>query len=327
MKRKKNGYLGALLALCLAFLLSSCTASYKKADGYAMGTLVSVTAKSEKNAADAVASVSMLEREISHKISGSLISALNRGESVALPAELFEALALSLEVEEKTNGAFTVRILPLTSLWNFDTGVLPSDEDIAAALAEIDQSRLMLDAQATLSSGGLDLGAIGKGMAADALVENLKKKGDVGVVSVGGSIGALGDKNGEGWRIGIRDPFSSSYSDTVGTLRLADAFVSTSGSYEKTFSENGRTYHHILDAKTGMPVENELVSVTVVAESGVLSDVLSTALFAVGIEKGAELCREYGAHALFICRDGSLWATDGFLSLFSTEKEVNRLEK
>ena len=76
-----------------------------------------------------------------------------------------------------------------------------------------------------------------------------------------------------------------------------------------------------------MPVKSELVSVTVVADSGALSDILSTALFAVGIEQGAVLCREYGAQALFVKKDGTLWATDGFASLFTANGgEVHILE-
>ena len=328
MKQKKQYAKCLAVLLCVTLLLSSCKASYKKQSGYAMGALVSVTAESEECALDAVLLVAALEREISHKIPDSTVSALNRGESVLPSPTLLSALSLSLDVEEKTNGAFSVRLLPLTSLWDFENGVVPSDEDVMYALEEIKQSTLTLTPDTvTLSSGGIDLGAIGKGMAADALILSLKEKGEEGVVAVGGSIGVSGNKNGEGWRIGVRDPHSASKNDTVGILRLSDTFVSTSGSYEKAFTKGGKSYHHILDTQTGMPIENDIVSVTVVAESGVLSDILSTALYAVGTDLGVSLCQAYGAEALFIKKDGTLWATEGFSALFSTEKEVNLLGK
>ena len=326
---RRTRYMATLcILLALSLLLASCSPTYQTASGYAMGTLVSVSAQSEKSAAALCTLVNTLEGEISHKISGSAVCAINKGESVPLSAALYSALALSADVEEKTDGAFSIKLLPLTSLWDFEKGIVPSNADIAAALVQIESSKLVLsDGKASLSSGGLDLGAVGKGMAADMLIAALRDTGETGMVAVGGSIGVLGNKNGESWRIGVRDPFSSSQNDTIGTLFLSDSFVSTSGSYEKTFEGDGVIYHHILDPKTGMPVENDLVSVTVVAESGVLSDILSTAAFSVGVDKGAELCKAYGAHALFIKKDGSLWVTEGMDALFTAKEEVNLLEK
>ena len=327
---KKHIFLFFALAFFLSFALalSSCAPSYKRADGYAMGTFVAVSAEKEKTARALLPLVSSLEGEISHKISKSSIARLNRGESVALSEDLFSALSLCLLLEEKTNGAFSIRLLPISSLWDFENKTVPASDEIARALEEISASRLSLaNGTASLSSGGIDLGAVGKGMATDVLARALREKNEGGLISVGGSIAAVGDKNGEGWRIGVRDPFSDSQSDTVGVLLLKNAFVSTSGSYEKTFSLDGKSYHHILNAQTGMPVDGEIVSVTVIADSGVLSDALSTAVFAVGMEKGVELCKEFGAEALFIKKDGSLFATKGFASVFEAdERGVNLLE-
>ncbi len=292
-----------------------------------MGAFVSVTSRDGQSALSLLPVVSTLENEISHSIDSSLIAALNRGETVTPSKEVYEALRLSLELSEATGGAFSVLVLPITSLWDFDRGVRPTDAALAEALRQTESSTLLLeDGRATLKSGGVDLGAVGKGLAADLLASALIEKGEEGLVAVGGSIGAVGRKNGELWCVGVRDPFSSSQSATLGTLSFSDAFVSTSGSYEKTFEENGKRYHHILDPKTGMPVAGELVSVTVIAESGILSDALSTALFAIGMEEGRVLCSRYGAEALFVTSTGEMYATDGFLSVFTPKSgEVHPL--
>ncbi|MCQ2385752.1 MAG: FAD:protein FMN transferase, partial [Clostridia bacterium] len=139
----------------------------------------------------------------------------------------------------------------------------------------------------------------------DLLLEKLRAYTDSALVAVGGSIGVSGKKNGSPWIIGVRDPFSENPRETVGYLEAENLFVSTSGSYEKYFDSDGTRYHHILDGVTGYPVRNGLVSVTVICSSGALSDALSTAVFAVGEEKGLALCREYDAGVLFIREDGS----------------------
>ena len=326
MKERRIPTAACAVLLC-TLLLFSCAPHYERAEGYAMGTFVSVTSRDGQSALSLLPAVSTLENEISHSIDSSLIAALNRGETVTLSKEVYAALSLSLELSEATGGAFSVLVLPITSLWDFDRGVRPTDAALAEALKRMEDSELLLeDGRATLKSGGVDLGAIGKGLAADILASALADAGEEGLVAVGGSIGAVGKKNGEPWRIGVRDPFSSSQSATLGTLSLSDAFVSTSGSYEKSFEENGEQYHHILDPKTGMPVAKGLVSVTVIAESGVLSDALSTALFAVGMEEGRELCARYGAEALFVTSTGEMYATDGFLSVFTSKSgEVHPL--
>src|SRR5699024_9207852 len=126
---------------------------------------------------------------------------------------------------------------------------------------------------------------IGKGAACDAAVQMYQESGaEAGIVAVGGSIGLYGEKpDGSLWRLGVRDPNSGDdRAEAMGLLDLASGFVSTSGSYEKTFTENGKTYHHLLDPKTGYPAESGLVSVTVVAKSGALSDALATAVFVLG---------------------------------------------
>lgn len=290
-----------------------------------MGSFLSVTCRDGVASENLLPLVNALENEISHRVFSSSVAALNRGERVTLSPMLAEALRLCLDVCEKTDGAFSPFVLPLTTLWNFDGEMhLPTEEELSAALSAVKESRIVWDGNTALLEGGIDLGAVGKGMAAGLLAEELAAKGESGLVAVGGSLGAVGNKNGAPWRIGVRDPFSASQSDQIGMLALENAFVSTSGSYEKTFTENGVSYHHILNAQTGMPAQTGLVSVTVAASDGLLSDLLSTAVFAVGMEKGAALCAAYGAHVLFVTENGTIYADEGMLALFEAAdgKEV-----
>jgi len=306
-----------LLLLSFLLLLSSCAPSYTRAEGYGMGTFLSVSAEGDSTASTLLPMVNALENEISHRVADSSVARLNLGETVALSPRLKEALALSVEIAEKTEGAFSPFSLPVTALWDFNgTPRVPTEAELAAALAQVKGASLSLSEDGSASlTGKIDLGAVGKGMAADLLADALKERGETGLISVGGSIAAVGTKGNAPWRVGVRDPLDTS--KTVGTLSLSDAFVSTSGSYEKSFTENGVSYHHIIDMRTGMPARHGIVSVTVVAESGVLSDILSTAVFAIGTEQGSALCEAYGAHLLVVTEDGTLYASEGMRALFA----------
>ena len=163
----------------------------------------------------------------------------------------------------------------------------------------------------------LDLGAVGKGYALDAVYALLQEKEGTagGVIAVGGSILVFGDKTEVGdFKIGIRDP-EGLPEDILGYITFSSGTkkqcVSTSGGYEKYIEKDGRRYHHIIDPATLYPAESGLRSVTVVCEDGLLSDGLSTACFILGEEKAKELLKEYGAEGVLIREDGSIYCTPG----------------
>jgi thiamine biosynthesis lipoprotein len=147
----------------------------------------------------------------------------------------------------------------------------------------------------------LDFGAIGKGYACDLIYAYLSgTEAEGAIVSVGGSIVAFGDynKKGDKWRIAITHPRDAD--KYLGVISLDEGFVSTSGDYERYFEENGKRYHHILDATTGYPSESGLISVIVVAKSGIMSDALSTACLLVGEKKAIEILEGAGASAILV---------------------------
>ena len=187
--------------------------------------------------------------------------------------------------------------------------MLPDAGDIESALSYIDYNRLAVDGDTVTAEQGtkVDLGAVGKGAACDAAREVLAARGVKGaVVSVGGSVLAYGRRNaaGDKWRIAVRHPREAdSY---LGIITLDEGCVSTSGDYEKYFEKDGVRYHHLLDPATGYPAESDLISVTVVCKSGLLSDALSTACFVLGSAHGTALVEAFDAGAVFVLTDGTI---------------------
>jgi len=300
-----------VVSACVIFLRSK-TNTADEGSFFAMGTYVFVTAYKNDCTAEVKSTVEKCESEISHRIESSYIARLNDKKALALPDYLSDILDMSLELCEATDGKYTACILPLTSLWNFDADkkTIPEASALEEALVRMDECFLACN-DGLWTGMGIDLGSVGKGAACDAAAEVFKKNGASGVIAVGGSLALVGDKNKKAWTVAVRDPFSDSASSVFLTLSLGECFVSTSGSYEKCFIENQKLYHHILDSKTGMPAESELVSVTVITDSGALSDALSTAFFLVGKERSLTLAAQYGAQVVFVYADKTVIATEG----------------
>ena len=135
--------------------------------------------------------------------------------------------------------------------------------------------------------------------------------------------------NGAPWRIGIQDPAGDTY---LGVLELNDQAMGSSGNYQRWFEEDGVRYGHIIDPDTAAPVHNDLAGVTVVSDSALYCDGLSTALFVMGLEDAADFWREHrDFEAIFIAEDGSITITAGMKDNFSLadgykDREVNVLE-
>ena len=309
-KRKLLIFALALAALVAVLLTGRLHTAYPAAEKscFDMGTVV--TAKlyggTADDAAAVTAAVTALENEISRNIDTSALNRTGRAESEVLA----DAVAACRAVSAASDGAFDITVGGITGLWDFDNGgVLPDAGDIESALSYIDYNRLAVDGDTVTAEQGtkVDLGAVGKGAACDAAREVLAARGVKGaVVSVGGSVLAYGRRNaaGDKWRIAVRHPREAdSY---LGIITLDEGCVSTSGDYEKYFEKDGVRYHHLLDPATGYPAESDLISVTVVCKSGLLSDALSTACFVLGSAHGTALVEAFDAGAVFVLTDGTI---------------------
>ncbi len=269
----------------------------------------------------AEARVRELEAQWSVTEENSEICALNRGGRAELSPETAELLGAALGMCERTGGALDISTYPILRAWGFTTGeyAVPEEEEIAALLPMVDYTQVMQDGTcASLPEGmEIDLGSVAKGYTGDALAALLKQGGAASaLLDLGGNIQAVGSKpDGSPWRVAVRDPAGDG---SVGVVEVVDQAVVTSGGYERYFEEDGVRYWHIIDPATGWPARSGLASVTVVGESGLLCDGLSTALFVMGREGALEHWRQHrDFEAVLVSEDGSVTITAGLEGRFT----------
>ena len=305
----------AVVAAVAAAAIFFASSNEVKREFFAMDTFVSAKVKGFA-ARDAAGGISTLVRELDSKqlsryTSGTEISRINSEAEAVLSDEMRDYITELLEVGKMSGGKFDIALGAVSDLWSFnDSPRVPSTDELTEALSRSGSDKLSLSGNTLTRADGciIDLGSAGKGIALDKVKSYLSdKKISSAVVSVGGSVLLYGKGS---FNVGVRDPWGDA-GRSVMTVKLGAGCVSTSGSYERCFEQGGKRYHHILDPDTGLPVENGLVSVTVISDSGLLSDALSTACFVLGAEGGAKLAAKYGCEAIFITEDKKVICTDG----------------
>lgn len=252
--------------------------------------------------------------------------------STTLSADTIRVVTEGVRLSELTNGAFQIGVWPLTRLWDFSTLIhtadLPSSEEIAMALPLVGHDDITLDQErSTISFAtegmGVDVGGIAKGWIGDYFRTQIQKReGSVALIDIGGNIITVGSKKqGERWNIGIQDP-SGTQGQIAGVLSVAETSVVTSGNYERAVVIDGVRYHHIIDPLQGLPVANELSSVTIVTMGSMYADALSTAVYVKGLAEGmAFVERLPGVEALFIIADNTIVLTDALRPLFTVHSQ------
>ena len=240
---------------------------------------------------------------------GSGIYLLNENCGGKLSPELEKQITVLLDIYKKSGGRYDFTLGALSDLWGFGkNSIVPDEKKLKNALMLSGADKLIIrDGKLSFPEGlVLDAGSAGKGIVLDE-VKRILDESDTkeAVISVGGSILVYGSRE---FTVGIKDPEGGS--GYVAVLTLPESCVSTSGSYERFFESGGRKYHHILDPETGYPADNSLISVTVVSQSGILSDALSTACFVCGIEDGMSLAEEYGCGSVFIDKNHKIYVSE-----------------
>lgn len=300
-------------------------------DIFAMDTYMSVTAFGE-NADAAVgtaqAEIERLDAMLSTGNGDSEIAKLNVSGTAELSVDAGYLVERALELYTETDGAFDIAIYPVMEAWGFPSQnyQVPSEDALQERLALVDASKVSYDADSRKVSFGeagmeIDLGGIAKGYTSARIMDIFRSYGITsGLVNLGGNVQVLGTKtDGSKWRVAVQSPDDES--DYLGVLSVSDKAVITSGGYERYFEQDGITYHHIIDPKTGYPAENGLKSVTIVSADGTLADGLSTSLFIMGEEKAAEFWRMHSDEfdAILLTDDGTIYVTEGIADDFSTE--------
>ena len=337
----------ALLALVLsASMLSACGSSSPHVrTGFAFDTVVSITYYDNKDSSAVTKVMDRLEyyekifsrtdpESELYKVNQALAEAANEKTgpvTVPVSFELYEALKLSLDYARLTDGAFDPTLGKLLELYDFGgtEHTVPDAEARSELLSHCGWEKLivetMAERQASQPLAGsvypyqltvedpdivIDLGGVAKGYIADQLKKELMAGGvSSAIINLGGNLLVIGNKpDGSPYGIGVLKPEPGS-SEYLTSFKISDASAVTSGSYQRFFEKDGVTYHHILDPKTGLPAESGLKSVTVIAESSAVADILSTALFVMGEETGRTLLENFTDITVYYISEGNTIST------------------
>ncbi|OON96714.1 MAG: thiamine biosynthesis protein ApbE [Epulopiscium sp. Nele67-Bin005] len=299
---------------------------------FLMGTIVTISVyePSDKLFNDCFNALRELEQDLSLNIDNTLLNQINASSGVSpmqINDDLFTLIEKSIHMSQLTDGNFDITIAPLVELWRigYPDAKVPEQSEIEKVLQYINYENIILNSQDNTlylseKNMGLDLGSVAKGYAADMLVQILTEDYSIqsGLIDIGGNVIALGTKyDGTPWNVGIQDPFSDR-GESVGVLKIADKSLVTSGIYERVLEENGKTYHHLLNPKTGYPFENDIAGVTIISESSTDGDALSTAVFSMGITNGLAFIESLNQiEAIFISSDYKIYLSSGLKNNFS----------
>jgi len=231
---------------------------------------------------------------------------------VVVSQPVFELIKRAKAVSLLQGSCFNFTIGPLVKRWKigFSGNTVPDAGDLQALLALTSPDDVQLDESSCsvfLTKAGMeiDLGAIAKGYIADIVRDFLQQEHiENALINLGGNVHTIGAGDGAGgWAIGLKKPFADADA-LIGVLNVANMSVVTSGIYERYFERDGRCYHHILDPKTGYPLDNELLSVTVISDDSIDGDIYTTLLYGMGVEKSLAYLQQC-AHieAIFVTRD------------------------
>ncbi|MCK9548526.1 MAG: FAD:protein FMN transferase [Sphaerochaeta sp.] len=339
---KQFRHIGLSIAIIVVLLFPSCTKKgvEPQAQSFLMlGTVCRITIydkPSDRAFKAAFDRIREIENRMSIHLDESEVSRVNRSagtEAIPVSADTFLVVQKALEIARLSGGAFDPTVGPLVQAWDIggDAPRRPGDEEIAHLLTLVGWQRVVLDEERQtifLPDEGmvLDLGAIAKGYAADEAARVLKEHG-VGsaIVNLGGNVLTVGRKvDGSLWKIGIQDPEQERGGYAL-IVELDDTSLVTSGPYERFFTLEGETYHHILDTTTGYPVVNDLISASIITESSFLADALSTTLYALGDERGMAFIKTLeGVEAIVLTADHRLITSANTPPITVTDETYHR---
>lgn len=294
-----------------------------------MGTVVDITitggdeARLNSAVEAAFAEIKRLEGLMSHYKEYSDVGRINAAagkEAVRVSTETFEVMEAALEVSRLSGGAFDVTMGALGKVWHFtkddgDALMPPSKEKVKTILKLIDYRWIILDKRNStvkLAKEGMkiNLGGVAKGYITGRAIAVLKKNGiKKGIVHAGGDMVVFNERDDSPHIIGIQDPRNKD--KIIGTIKISNAAIASSGDYERFFIKDGKRYHHIMDPSTGFPADKS-IAVTIVAKNPTFADALSTAVFIMGPIDGMKLIEELpDVEGLIIGVDGKITISSG----------------
>lgn len=317
----------AALVSSFVFLLSGCTSSPQEKLEYTdtlFDTVISVTLydSSDKEILEKCKELCQTYDKLFDKNNEeSDIYKINhaKGNAVTVSDDTITLLEEGIYYSKLSNGAFDITIGAVSNLWDFksDAHIIPENTEIEAAKAHVDYNTIVIQNNTVRLEDPhsmVDVGAIAKGYIADCLKEYLEYEGiQNAVINLGGNVQTIGSKpDGSDYNIGIQKPFDESGAP-ITSVRISDQSMVTTGIYQRYFETNDKLYHHILDPVTGYPCENNLYSVTIITDSSLTADALSTTCFLLGYEDGMRLINQLeDVDAVFITNDNELHYSENF---------------
>ena len=299
MKRKDiiNIILFVLIFAFAAYRYSTRTYSAQRS-AFVMDTIVDIKIETKHKESDEILNnvlklIEEYENKFSFYTNENQIWRFNNSmiDSLFIDDDLKEILSISKELFQKTNKHYDITIGALSEIWDFENEVIPTEEEIEKAVQITDFDKLMIQNKYLYKPDGvkINLGSLAKGFIVDEVVEYLKQQEVIsGFVNAGGDMRIFGRENP--FKIGIQHPRSES-NEIIDVINVGNKSVVTSGDYERYFLKDGKRYHHILDPLTGYPSQYA-ISVTVIAETALIADAYSTALFLLEPEQSLKLAQE-----------------------------------
>ncbi len=326
------GNRGLLFSFFFFLFFTSCRNAdpgFSNFNGFAQGTTYSVVFENSQriNLTDLRTEVEKILRDFDMSLSlyqdSSVLSRINRNESVRPDSYFIEALSFSKKISAITGGAFDLTVGPLVKAWGFgpdaSRNFTESMRDSLLSLVGMDKVEIrdgiLFKSDPRIN---LDFNAIAQGYSVDVICRYFDSVGMKRyLVEIGGEVRVRGDKRGVLWRIGIDRPVDNNMSpgeDLQAIISLKDRALATSGNYRKFYVENGIKYSHTIDPKTGYPARNQLLSATILAGDCATADAVATACMVMGKEKAVDflnLHNEFDAYLIYSDDQGSFrtWAT------------------
>lgn len=326
------------LLLCLACLLSLTACGEGRMvqiEVDAMDTVMSLTAygkNAEAGLSSAKSVILSMDAMLDPELNSSLVRTLNtaNGAPTVVSGQVANMIATAQTVYAQSGGALDLSIYPLVKLWGFvdDKYYVPTEPEISEALSKLCFGQVKLNSFPSSGTYSVEMpagaeisfGAVAKGCASQYAIDAMRQAGvESAVISLGGNVQTLGLKpDGTKWNIAVQDP--SNPASYVGVLSAGESAIVTSGSYQRYFTgrTDGKTYHHILNPKTGYPADNTLLSVTIICDDGTMADALSTAMFVVGETRALNYWRNNGGfEMILITNDHRIICTKGLIEQFT----------
>ncbi len=329
----------ALFIICFHFITGNernnnhLTAFYL--DGRAQGTTFHITyyAKNKlviKHHIDSI--FDEIDQSLSIYKPNTLINKFNNSiVGVEMDKHLRSVVLKSMDIFRESNGIFDITVYPLVQIWGFGTNKIlsfPDSTSIDSAMAYVGTDKLKIEGMRlikSIPSVKINVNAIAPGYTSDLIANFLEEKGiKTYIVEVGGEIRVKGKKpDGSFMSIGIEAPAQNSFdvSFIQKVIQVKNGAITTAGNYRQYREQGSQRISHLLDARTGYPIKNNLISVTVIAKDAITADGFDNVLMGLGLEDSFQLMkgrREMDAYFIYQKPDGSIadTATAGFYKLF-----------